>query len=577
MSAAEVVQLARGVIRDHFGPVAEEVIKVLLEAGPQTFAELGKRLAAYNEDTLRNSLTTLIQHSIVAYTSVVQHHRRKTPALQTSHQSEPTNCVNNEEGDNEEEEEEEEEDVFSTAPEAIIRRLQYPHYLSMASSALGEYAGIVVGVALENGISSANKIVSMVCERCATRAGQDPRTYSERDFERDTARARAAVNALVDGHFLVRVLQNSELTRPPAQKRSSAGGLVAVPRFALAGSTEIPPSKSPVLADYQKRASAAAAASRSKSTANVDFFEDTISSEALPCGNGDDEHLIEPGSLWRVNFAQFVEYQRMLDVYEYVASKSGGFGAEVVKLLLRLSGGTDRPVEFDRIAAAAAKASACTLLSVEENENEKILARLKEMVRAGVLNQRDENSFGVNMSGIITAIKMNKVGNVIDEKFGPKALRVFNVILQRRTVVENQLCELAMIKKAEVATALDLLSKTGFLSLKIVHCAVGSTLRLWSVSVASVQEVGERELVKAIQGLRRTAAEDIENGRALIRKAQNEEEVRESNCSSSADNGNTLTPDERVALDKLLAKQERLEQTIIRLTCMSVALREYQN
>lgn len=573
---AEVVQLARGIIRDHFGAVAEEVVHSLLEDGPQTLSELEKRLAPHKDDAIRGSLTALIQHSIVAYTVDVQRHKRKTPATSKSGKE-------GGKGKGGEEEEEEEEDVFSTDTEGIIRRLQYPHYLSIANSILGEYAGIVVSVALESGISSADKIVNMVCEKCATRAGQDPQLYTERDIERDTTHARAAVKALVSGHFLVRVLQNSELTRPPAKKRGNMGDRVTVPGFALAGSTAIPPSKSPVLANHQRKVAAAATPSRSQSTANAEFFEDAISSSHSESPAQTDDSWIEPNSLWRVNFAQFVKHQQMHDVLEYISSKSGHIGAEVAKVVLKLAGNTDRPVDFNAIRSAA-KASAVVNLT-GDNDDTKLMLVLEEMVKEGVLVRQREDAFGVNMGSIIADIKTATIGDIIDEKFGPRALRLFNAVVRRRTVEERQLCEFALMQKSDAIPILESLRTAGFLSLKTVVCKGGFSLRLWSVDSAAVCAVGEREIIRTLIKLRRVAAEEIERGKTLISKAQREDDIRENNLSGGVnvageDEGgdeNSLSPDERVALDKLLAKQERLDQTIVRIAGMNVVLKEYSN
>ena len=80
----ETIQLAQGIIRDHFGTVAEEVVRSLLEDGPQTLSELEGRLASPKGDVIRSSLTALIQHSIVTYTADVQRRKRKTPATTKS-------------------------------------------------------------------------------------------------------------------------------------------------------------------------------------------------------------------------------------------------------------------------------------------------------------------------------------------------------------------------------------------------------------------------------------------------------------------------------------------------------------
>lgn len=563
---AEAIQLACGIIKDHFGTVAEEVVHSLLEAGPQTFSELEKHLAAQKEDALRSSLTALIQHSIVTYTEDVQRHKRKPPAKNKD-----------EKEDKEEEEEKEEEDVFSTNVDGIIRRLQYPHYLSIASSLLGEYAGIVTSVALENGISSADKIVNMVCEKCATRAGQDPQLYTERDIERDTAHARAAVKALVDGHFLVRVLQNSELTRPPAKRRApqdaAAPGRVTVPGFALAGSTAIPPSKSPVLANHQKRA-AATTLSKSQGSANAEFFEDAIGSDHSESPVPADEAWVEPRSLWRVNFAQFVKYQQMRDVLEHVSSKSGHIGAEVAKVVLKLAGNTDRPVEFSAVCKAAKESPNLSLIG--ENGEAELMLNMEEMVKDGVLNRQKEGSYSVNVSGMIDTIKMGTVGDIIDEKFGPRARRLFNTVSKHRVIEERQLRDLALMQEGDVTPLLESLRASGFLSLKSVSCSGGCDLRLWNVNTAAIYEVGEREVVRALLKLRRIAVEDIENGKMLISKAQREDDIREGGGRDDSKE-NILSPDERVALDKLLAKQERLDQSIVRIAGMGVVLKEYFN
>jgi len=295
-----------------------------------------------------------------------------------------------------------------------------------------------------------------------------------------------------------------------------------------------------------------------------------------------------------VNFSQFNQVERENAMLAYVREKINSAAAYLYAVMLRLSREGTQSFTTNQllerlheqrgsgvlgleVPPAVSKIDASTLDNYLE-----LMSKDPSQMIARRVNPHDPSfvMYAVQIDSLLATIKSKTLESVISHKFGAHSLRIYRMLTIHKMLEQKQVAELGMLNARETRERLFCMYAAGVLTLtEFPKGANGSaTLQmrepkasffLWGVNEDLLPRIIYEEVCHATLNLRLRAEQEVANSFTLLQKAEYDR-VQPSGTQS------LLSVEEQDELHNFLARQDRLEATVLALAQLLLALKDYE-
>ncbi|GFG33248.1 hypothetical protein Cfor_04556 [Coptotermes formosanus] len=413
---------------------------------------------------------------------------------------------------------------YTLLAEKIILLLRYPRYLLLMKTQYGDEAEILVEEILRQGQDTASSVII----RAAARLKETLKVEKV-----CLATLRDKFSLLVNKQFLMRC--------------PSPGGETGVPILTIKENLlYIPP-------DF-----------------NLKGLADK--EEGKPGDPGDE------GVYWRVNLDRFHQDFRDQIMVSAISRHLDDNAAELLKHLLRQMylrteawAATSNPVPFTELREAVRKQSSHPLLGQYLEQYLKIMEEDSSRFISRV-GDSSGGQYSINMKTAFTQLTWATIENIVMERFGSKAARIFRLVRAKGFVDQEQIQQVAMIPAKEAKLLTYRLLEENFLQMQELRKSLASnvpnkTFFLFHIDLNQVARMVLEMCYKALyNAMTRREHERYEN-RRMIEKQQRialiTMNMKEQGATAEqlAEIEEMLTPPEQALLEKVRTMINRLRVT----------------
>ncbi|XP_021921270.1 DNA-directed RNA polymerase III subunit RPC3 isoform X2 [Zootermopsis nevadensis] len=294
-------------------------------------------------------------------------------------------------------------------------------------------------------------------------------------------------------------------------------------------------------------------------------------------GNPGDE-----GICWRVNLDRFHQDFRDQIMVSAISRRLDDNAGELLRQLLKQMYlrtepwvATSNPVPFTELREAVRKQSSYPLLAQYVDQYLKIM----EEDSSGFVSKVGDSSGGqysLNMKTAFIQLTWATIENIVMERFGSKAARIFRLVKAKKFVEQEQIQQIAMIPAKEAKLLTYKLLEENFLQMQELRKSLASnvpnkTFFLFYIDLNQVARMVLEMCCKALyNAMTRREYERSEN-RRMIEKQQRIElitlNMKEQGATSEqlAEIEEMLTPPEQALLEKVRIMINRLNEAELQL------------
>ena len=359
--------------------------------------------------------------------------------------------------------------------------------------------------------------------------------------------------------------KKQEIDRAMAEDTGFFDGEIALPAFAT-----------------RSEAAAAAAATAAMTGNAVDAGELTFD-------------RMEEDSLWTVNFAQFDQKEREGAVLGYVGEKINKTAAYLYGVMLKLSRDgaqsftaaqlLERVREQANAATAAADvpAGAASMDLKTLNNYLELMCKDASKMVARRVNPHDPSfvMYAVQIESLLATLHAKYTESVIAHRFGARSLRIYRMLGIHKMLEQKQIAELGMLNARETRERLFGMYAAGVLTLtEFPKGANGaatlqtreakSSFFLWGVNEELLARIVYEEVCHATLNLRLRAVHEVAAAYLLVQKAEYDR-------AQPPGAAPLLSAAEQTQLDAFLARQDRLEASVLALSHFLLALQNFNS
>ncbi|KAJ1525724.1 hypothetical protein ONE63_008932 [Megalurothrips usitatus] len=314
---------------------------------------------------------------------------------------------------------------YSLLPEKVFSLLRYPRYLYLIKTKFGVEAEMLMEEFLKAGFGSASRIII----RAATRLKE------KKELE------DASTNFPLLRDKFVSLVNKQYLMRCPAPEKTEDGKPSLIPKLTVAeNQLYLPP------------------------TLNIKAL--TILDEGNPADAGDE------GVYWRINFDRFHQDFRDQIMVTAISRRIDENGGEIIRLLLQLMyirteawAQISNPIPFTELRDTLRKQDPQSPILQHLDQYLKVI----EEDSSGFITRVGDSGGGqycINMRKSFEALAWNCVENIIVERFGSKAARIFRLVKDRKFIEQEKIQQIAMIPAREAKQLTYRLLQENFLQIQ---------------------------------------------------------------------------------------------------------------
>ena len=343
-------------------------------------------------------------------------------------------------------------------------------------------------------------------------------------------------------------------------------------------------------------------------TEDTGFFDGEIALPSFATGSSEDAGAdgagaggeltfdkMEEDSLWTVNFAQFDQKEREGAMLGYVGEKINKTAAYLYSVMLKVSRDgaqsftatqlLERVHEQANAATAGADvpaAAASMDLKTLNNYLELMCKDASKMVARRV-NPHDPSfvMYAVQTESLLATLRAKYTESVIAHRFGAHSLRIYRMLTIHKMLEQKQVAELGMLNARETRERLFGMYAAGVLTLtEFPKGANGaatlqtreakSSFFLWGVNEELLARIVYEEVCHATLNLRLRAVHEVAGSYLLVQKAEYDR-------AQPPGAPLLLSAAEQAQLDAFLARQDRLEATVLSLANFLLALKDFNS
>jgi len=464
MEADKVPQecdLALSLVEECFGDAVERVCRIVIERGNATLRSIAKG-SGLPASAVKQCLLILIKHNIVSSFRSLNIHAKRQDSGQTRF-------------------------IYVARPSYVLSLLNFPKWLLKVRQELGELAEAIIESLVEHGRLNQSSMVSLVTDKMGTNYTQDGEEI-QREFSR-LAREHLiehspscrlpppwffALDASVKrGHKGLKselgemnnaqniansMYAESERTRFTVDSDDDDGegcslgnGGVLDKDVVMAGTSG---GKSPGATRRHRNGSSSMDVDGAPMDAKVKC-EDGI---FLPGVNGGDEAengITDKNMVtWRINVDEFKERFKEDLCLEMMKDGSDSVTAHLFEGIMQARR-HKRHMANANTELISLQEITHSVTDVQDLDSE---AKVLEAIRAledyplcSFLRRfgPDEGVYVLNLEGLVRLMQLNRADSLVEEKFGPKAKRVFRLLRKQRVLEERAISSNAMLTMKE--------------------------------------------------------------------------------------------------------------------------------
>jgi DNA-directed RNA polymerase III subunit RPC3 len=304
--------------------------------------------------------------------------------------------------------------------------------------------------------------------------------------------------------------------------------------------------------------------------------------------------VTDNGSYFTVNFDKFHQSFRDRALIEAIERQIDSNAAECFQFILQLMynrtdawAATTNPIAFTEIKHLIEKKS--TNIEVVKYITEYISIIEKDV--SGFLNKIDDagqGMYSINMRNALTQITWSIIENVITQKYGSKAARIFRVVRCKKFIEQDDIQREAMIPAKEARQYTYKLMEENFLQTRTIKKSVSGSgpIKPFYLFHVNQQQI-VRDLIetcyKALYNSKVRVIQDKEANKRLVEKAMRlqfiVEQLKERGESEETieDINETLTPPEKELIENTKMRLQRLESSEVMIDEMVFLLQLFVN
>ncbi|XP_034239902.1 DNA-directed RNA polymerase III subunit RPC3 [Thrips palmi] len=404
---------------------------------------------------------------------------------------------------------------YSLLPEKVFSLLRYPRYLYLIKTKFGVEAEMLVEEFLRSGYDSASKVILRAASRL-----KETRPGSEGGSNFPLLRDKFVL--LVNKQFLVRC---------PSPSENTDGKASAVPNLtAEKTQLHLPP------------------------TLNIKSL--TLLQEGETADAGD------IGVYWSVNFDRFHQDFRDQIIVSSVSRRIDESASEIFRLLLQLMYIRTEPwarssnyIPYSELRDTLRKKDPQSPILLHLEQYLKIIEADSTcfLTRVG---DSGGGQFCINMYKIFEALTWTCIENIIVERFGSKAARIFRLVKARKHIEQEKIQKIAMIPAREAKQLTYRLLHENFLQLQEIRKSMANNAgpnKMFFLFHIDLEEVARMVLdfsYKALYNAMTRRAHESDENRRLIEKKQRIDSIALNMTEQGA------TPDQLQEIEEMMAPPE---------------------
>ncbi|KAG8237751.1 hypothetical protein J437_LFUL014294, partial [Ladona fulva] len=285
---------------------------------------------------------------------------------------------------------------------------------------------------------------------------------------------------------------------------------------------------------------------------------------------------------WRVNFDRFHQEMRDQIMISSIARRIDSNASELLDQLLKLM--------YKKTDAWAPISNPISLMEIREvlrkNPSQHVLfqyldqyLKVLEEDLSGFLDKSGDSAggqFSINMKKAFSQLAWVTVENIVVERFGSKAARIFRLVKLKKYAEQDQILQLCMVPSKECKLLIYQLSQENFLQLRelrktLSNTGPNKTFYMYHIDLEQVARMVLEMCYKAMyNALVKRESQKTENKR-LIEKQQRIESIalnlKEQGASEEqlAEIEEMLTPPERTVLEKVRVTMDKLTEAELQI------------
>eukprot|EP00731_Ephydatia_muelleri_P016873 Em0009g1297a len=498
----EQTRLAILIINESFGDVVEKVTAYLLKHGDSSLLEM-IRGAGLKPNKVRKALCVLIQHQLCEYAP------HKSGAM-----------------------------LYRVNIAHILLRARFPRYIHVAKATFGDVGELIVEDILRNGQSLMSQASSIqrVGERLES-AGVEINDIG--------GEVRQQFLALVRGHYLHRV------PRPNADLLATGDVTSDMP---LAQDRFQPPSTEGIQFNSRKRKREEAGDEARPPDVKKAKNQDSMEEPEAKRRKGWPTQAVDAGIFWHVNHCRFHQQFRDEAIVSIAVEKINETAACVMRAALSAS---QNQVEWGRSSSIGPEIYS---LQIEDklSGHPKLSSKELDQYLHGLVDDQIQflrrtgdsggGSYTVNFGHLADVLCQSTIESIVRERFGNKCLRVFRLLLLKKTLEQKQVADLAMVPSKEAKELLYSLLSENYITLQEIpkagDYAPARTFYLFSVDLPQLARLLLERCYQALGNLMQRRATEMKKNKRLLEKFH-EYEAQQLGNSQREEADELLTPAEK--------------------------------
>lgn len=524
-------QLANIIIKDHFGELVSQVASYLIKFGRRGIGNI-----------FQNILPSMAKKEVKQALKILIHHHIVVPVKNTKEHLE-----------------------YQILLDHVVDRRRFPRYVYCAKAKFGDIAELIIETLLLNGSDFISRSAKSVTERLEADDSEDGRT--------DEKLVVKKYSDLINAHYLKRVsipLKNEEDQQPSLcdnESNNQHHNAFLIPE----GIGQKRKETAHTEASFSKRSKFGLETSSQSQTEIEKYMDEDV--------------------LWHVNFEKFDTVLVDQLIIDAVAQQFDQSASRVVAVILKLAE-SERRLDTSITASFSFYEIMKKLPNIpimNDEEAKQYLTLLCDEKTAGFLSKTDENAGGMYCANIEKSMEMlcsNACSQIIQERFGSKACRVFRLLYMKKHLEQKQISELAMIPFKEVKELLYKLFEERFIKMQEISkagdYAPSRTFYLFSIDLTQLSRLLLGRCYQTLGNLmKRRESQMVENKR-LLEKNEKLEGILTALAATNEDSlqvveelEELITPTEKSQLEKLKLDLARLEQGEIQVESTVLIIQSY--
>ncbi|CAI2179211.1 3301_t:CDS:10 [Funneliformis geosporum] len=519
------------IIRDDFGPIIEEVAKVLLQKGRLPLVSISK-FSKQNLSKTRECLFVLIQHNLVYWAETREGSR---------------NSIH-----------------YSIEQSEILARLNFGIYVKYAN----EWAR-------HRGADEITHYMLLTGKGTFTGFIED-RNISKRTNK--YKELKETFNKMVEKRYLTTVKITDSKSAQDKASEAEQRELAKVTNF-------IPTKKQ--MAEVKAKLAAVADDDNVSTGSKRKINFENIENIERPTKQQKGDDSADENQFFRVNYDKFNAKSRNRQIVEFVKTRINQSASIITKVILDIAD-DEKPSDIESRAISAQRIIRSVPVEKTDLFNQQMQSARRGVTReilikqyldylmenddANILRKKDENTGGnytIRYHEVCESLKKEIFEDVIMEKYGFKGMRIVRILCEKGKLDEKAIINLALMNPLEVRQKLTELTTGGFVQIQEVprsaDRAPSRTFYLWEVDYKKCYDALLNYYYRTLANIHQVRF-DYESGSSrLLEKIEKEDALRQLNRSS---NILLLNETER-------KKLQELEQILTQLDTSRPQVREY--